>query len=174
MIKHSPITKALAVVLVFSLQAVFIPVSAGDGASALSGTLLSSERQAPLANAKIHVADPKTGEIYSSHATGANGEFVVPDLPAAVFEIAVESEGGLYLVETPVSLAPGQTRTVNVAINDEKAPSPGDAKRKGSPPSGIWNNPLTASLVVISSAVILGWILKEATDESVSSPSETQ
>ncbi len=171
MMKRSLATKVLAVALIVSVQSLFLPVSAGQQDAVLSGTILSSQERAPLTGAKLHVGDPKTGEIYSSRVTSEDGSFVIENLPPATYEVAVEANGGLYIVETPVALAPGQTQAVNVAINDEKAPSPADAKRKGAPPSGIWNNPLTASLIVISSAVILGWILKEATEESAS-PSE--
>jgi hypothetical protein len=170
--KHGLTTKVLVTILVLSLQSLFIPVSAEGPSASLSGTVLSSETQAPLQGVKLHVGDPKTGKIYSSAATGEDGGFELSELPGATYELAVESDGGLYLVGTPVTLAPGQSSNVNVAINKEMAKSPQSAAgKKGG--TSIWNNPGMAAVIVVGSAFVLGALINEVTkDESTASPSE--
>jgi hypothetical protein len=170
--KHSLTTKVLAAALVLSLQSMFIPVSAEVQTASISGTVLSSETQEPLAGATIYAADPKTGEIYPSGSTDESGAFAVKSLPPSTYEVAVEAEGSLFLVGTPVRLAPGQTQNVSLAVNPESAPSPQQAQKKGNRGgTSVWNNPLTAALIVAGSAVLLGAIVNETTkDEDSSSP----
>ena len=173
--EHSTTMKVIATVLVLSLQAAFIPVQAETPTASISGTVLSAETQQPLPGARFYAADPNSGEIYQSGVTSEDGGFAVAGLPASTYQLAVESDGGLYLVGTPVKLAPGQTQDVNVAVNPEAAPSPEEAeknKKKGG--TGIWNNPLTAALIVAGAAIVLGVIVNETTkddDEKSVSPS---
>jgi hypothetical protein len=139
----------------------------------LLATALVVSLQAPLVGARLHVGDPKSGEVFSSGLTTEDGEFLVANLPAATYQLAVESNNGLYLVGTPVKLAPGQTRHVNVAVNPDTGSSPSEKKeanRKGI--ATLWNNPATAGILVIGFAVIVGALVDRATkDELEASPS---
>ena len=169
--KHSLATRVLALVLVVSLQALFVPAKAAEEAASLGGMVVSSETDAPLVGVRLHAGDPKTGRIYSARPTSEDGGFRLGKLPPASYQLAVETEGGLYVVESPLKLSPGQIRDVTVAINPESAPSPAEEeeekKKKG---VGFWNNPVTASAAVIGSATLLGLLLKEGTDDPVVSP----
>jgi hypothetical protein len=120
----------------------------------------------------IYAADPKTGEIYPSESTGESGTFTVESLPPSTYELAVGAEGALFVVGTPVKLAPGQTQNVSLAVNPEAAPSPQQsAKNQNKGGTSVWNNPLTAALIVAGSAILLGAIVNETTkDEDSSSP----
>jgi hypothetical protein len=171
MMKRSLAMKVLATALILSLQAVFLPVMAGPQTAALSGMVLSSQNQAPLTGVKLHAGDPRTGEIYSSQPTAADGSFVIEGLPAAAYELAVEANGGLYLVDSRVKLSPGQAENVYVAVNFKKAPSP-EESQKTSRKMGIWNNQLTAAFIVVASAVLVGELIKQSTDESTPSAFE--
>jgi hypothetical protein len=162
----------LASVLVLTVQALWIPAPAGDQTVSLAGMVVSSETEAPLVGARLHVGDPTSGHVFTTQPTTEDGSFRLEKLPAASYRLAVEIEGGLYVVEAPVKLAPGEARSVTVAINPQSAPSPGEQqekkKKKG---AGFWNNPVTASLVIIGSATVLGLLINEGTDDPVASPS---
>ena len=164
--KRSLAARVLAWVLVVSLQALCIPASAGEEAGSLGGMVVSSETEAPLAGVRLHAGDPKTGRVFTTQPTPEDGSFSLNDLPAASYQLAVEVAGGLYVVETAVKLSPGQAQTVTVAINPESAPSPAAEQLKRSKGAGIWNNPVTAALVVIGSATLLGYVIKKGTDSS--------
>ena len=168
--KRSLAMKVLAAALIITMQSMFLPAIAGPQTAALSGMVLTSQDQAPLTGVKLHVGDPKTGEIYSSQPTTADGSFAIEKLPAATYELAVEANGNLYLVDSMVNLAPGQAENVYVAVNLEQAPSPAEASKKKRAGS-VFNNQLTAATIVVLSAVLLGEIIKQATDEDDPSPS---
>jgi len=171
MTQHSLTKKVLATILVLSLQSLFIPVSAGEQEAVLSGTVLSSVTQTPLQGAKLHVGDPKTGKIYSAPIAGETGDFEVRDLPAATYEVAVESDGYLYVVGTPLTLAPGQSQNVNVAVNQEIADPP-QQKKKRRGGTGVWENPAMATLIIVFAAFATGYAIQEIQGDDSASPSE--
>lgn len=168
MAKRSTTMKLVAMGLIVALQVAFaLPVAASDTpAAALSGTVLSASDQAPIAGATIHLGDPETGRIVSSLPTGADGRFAVDAVAPATYEVAVESEGGLYLVASTLDLAPGQTRAADISINGQAAPDPASAQQASShSKTSVWNNPLTASLIVLGSAFVIGILVDNAIDD---------
>lgn len=149
----------LATALILCLPWVALPVGAAEVAATLTGSIVHSGDQSPVPGAKLHAGDPKTGRIFSSNPASDDGSFVLGDLPPSTYALAVESEGGLYLVETPLSLAPGTTRTLNLAV------SPQPMKRKtgddefSDEPWGLTENPLTAALALSGIAIVLGVVI---------------
>ena len=85
-----------------------LPGSHAAETAGISGVVVSTGDQTPLAGVKVHAVDPATGEIFSSAPTGDDGGFALDSLPASTYEFAVESSGGLYVVATPLALEPGQ------------------------------------------------------------------
>jgi hypothetical protein len=170
MMKRSLAMKVLAAALIITMQSMFLPAVAGPQTADLSGMVLTSQDQAPLTGVKLHVGDPRTGEIYSSQPTTADGSFSIEGLPAAAYEMAVESNGNFYLVDSMIKLTPGQAENVYVAVNLEKAPSP-EEKSKKRMAGSVFNNQLTAAGLVVISAVLIGELIKQATDEDTESPS---
>jgi len=159
--------KLVATLVIASLQALMLPAAVADTGASVRGTILSAGEQAPLEGAKLHLGDPKTGEIYSSAPADAEGAFEVNGVPAATYEMAVESDGGLYMVQTPLTLAPGQTQSVNLAVNPQTAPPPGEEeKQKKRGGTGVWNNPAIAALIVVGAAVVIGLLIDAATDDN--------
>jgi hypothetical protein len=179
MIQRNRMTNLLAAMLIVSVQALALPVSAGAAPASLTGALVHAADQTPLVGAKLHVGNPETGAIVTAAPTDAKGAFRVTGLEAATYELAVETAGGLYVVATPVRLAPGQARTLSVAIaataaaaddDDDDKPGAANAPAKTS----LWENPLTAALIVLGGAIVVGYVVDEATDdddESDASPS---
>ena len=171
--------KLTATVVIGALQALGLPAAADPSGASVAGSILAAPDQAPLPGARLHLGDPRSGKVFSSSPADAQGSFALADIPPATYEVAVESGGGLYLVQTPLALSSGQSQTLQVAVSPlapgQMAPPPEEepgAKKKGG--AGLWNNPVTAALIVVGSAIVIGFLIKEATDEDdeqVSSPS---
>lgn len=158
--------RLLVVLLVLAIVVLSPPRSHAAETATLSGVVVSSGHQVPLAGVRVHAADRLTHEVFSSAPTGDDGGFALHELPASTYELAVESSGGLYVVATPLALEPGETKAVNLALA-KTAPA-----TRGTP--GIWKNSKFAALIVIGFAIILGFTLDEITDPGPPVMSPTQ
>lgn len=142
-------------------------------AAALAGTVvLGAEGTAPLAGATVHLADASSGAIAASARTSETGAFRAEGLAPSTYRVGIEHDGRLYAVASPVTLAPGQVQTVTMAVppnaQTQAAPAEEDRDKGG---LSWWNNPLTASLIVVGGAVILGILIDQATDDDEPTPS---
>jgi hypothetical protein len=105
----------------------------------------------------------------------ADGSFRATGIPVGPSKLAIETSEGLFVVATPVAIAPGTTRHVRLAYGgrqDSSAPAPPEnEKQKKS--GGFWANPLVASLVIIGSAIVVGFAIDQLTqsDNEPVSPS---
>ncbi|HEX4823510.1 MAG TPA: carboxypeptidase-like regulatory domain-containing protein [Candidatus Polarisedimenticolaceae bacterium] len=94
---------------------------------------------------------------------GADGSFRIDGVPAGQADLAVETESGLYVVATPVSIAPGATRNLQLALGrQDTSPPPGEKKAKRA--GGVWANPLYATLIVVGAAVVVGVAISALTE----------
>ncbi len=158
--------RILAMVLLGVLPVAFSPAMAAPPTGSISGVVLTHDTHAPAAGVKVHVADPSTGRVYESAATGSDGSFDVEGLPSSNYELGLEQDGKLYLVNTPVSVAPGRNETIQVALG-----TPGDIAPAQA--ASVWSNPLTAALIVAGGAVVVGLVVDQAvTDDTPTSPSQ--
>ena len=182
-------TRALAILLASTL--IVPPASAATGSGILEGRVVSPQgSSAPKAVWAATAVNPKAPQ---RAAVDANGSFRLDAVPAGTVELAVETGEGLYVVETPVTLAPGATRQVQLALRGRQGTTPSapsgtpppqpSAKGEGgypSAPSGtpppqppannkktgsLWDNPLTATLIVIGGAVVTGLIIDAVDDD---------
>jgi hypothetical protein len=106
-------------------------------------------------------------------AVGADGSFRATGLPAGPTEVAIETPEGLFVVATPVAIAPGITRRVQLAYGgrQDTSPPPPAENEKKKKSGGIWANPLAASLIIVGSAIVVGYAIDQLTqsdDEPVS------
>ena len=164
MFRSSAIAKTLAVALTLSVTLVGTPVPAQT--AQLSGHVYSADGEAPLTGVTVYASQPATGEIYSSQPTTDQGAFSISEMPTGKFELGVAIDRGLYLVESPVTLAPAQSQHVNIAVSKKDDGSSGAAVvPKSAKPSG-WSNPLVAALIVVGGTVIIGLLIDAATDDS--------
>jgi len=156
---------ALPMVLAFVLAA---PPGALSGETGvLAGSVL------PAAG-NVHAA--KTVWVGAIPApVASDGSFEATGVPAGQTELAIETSEGLYVVATPITIAPGTTRRVQLAYGgrqDSSAPkaSENGKKKKG---GGFWANPLAATLVIVGSAIVVGFAINQLTgsDNEPVSPS---
>ena len=171
---HGPIAKSFAIALAVAVVLSVGPqVSAADKAT-LEGTIFTADSEAVVDGAILHAGNPRTGNIYSSAKTGSDGEFVIADLPPAVYELAIERDGGLYIVGSSVQLSPGEQRKVNLVLNDDEdddgglAPDPATANKVK---RGFWDKPWFATLAVVGGAFAVGALISAADDDSEGLPS---
>jgi len=162
-------SRLVALGLVFTLHAGGLPLFSASPPSTLSGTVFAAGRSTPLAGARLHVADPRTGRLYTTPPTSTDGGFELADLPPAVYRLGVEIEGGLFLVDQPLSLEAGQLRTVTLQLGQaepEPEPDPESEAKTKKKKAGVWDNPLTASLIILGGAIVVGYVVNELTDDS--------
>jgi hypothetical protein len=130
----------------------------------LVGRVVSAETQKPLEGALVHVADPATGTLRTSSPTLQDGTFTVAQLAPARYEVAVQSGGGLYPVPGAVSLSAGESRRVKVALRQEE-PTPKEGGESEKAGLSVWNNPLTATLIVVGSALVVGLVVDSMSND---------
>jgi hypothetical protein len=170
--RHGTAYRWIAAAVIVAVGIGSTPALAESASATLAGRVLSAGSRAPLAGARVHVGEPRAQKHVVSGTTGADGSFEIAGLEPAAYDLAIESNGGLYVVGSPVRLAAGENRTVQLAVSSEAPGTPAtdeDSKKKGA--ATWWNNPLTATLIVVGAAVIVGAIIGSATDETPASPS---
>jgi hypothetical protein len=166
-------TRLLVAVSISSLMSAGIPAQSPTGPAALSGTVRSS-RERPLAGVRVYAAHPESGRITTSQPSGEDGSFAIPALAPGSYEIGVAIGERLYLGGQPVALRPGSEQRVSLAVQTDadggSAPSAASVAAAKPVPS-VWNNPLSAALIVVGSAVVVGVLVESATDdEDLASP----
>jgi hypothetical protein len=160
-------TRALAVLLASTL--IVPPTSAAAGSGILEGRVVTPQGSAaPKAVWAATAVNPKAPQ---RAAVDAQGAFRLDAVPAGSVELAVETSEGLYVVETPVTLAPGATRQVQLALKGRQGttPKPPDNPPPPQPPpkktGSLWDNPLTATLIVVGGAIVTGLIIDAVDDD---------
>lgn len=163
---RGPIIRILSVMLVVTVPLVFVPQVSGQETATLAGTVYALDGKQPLDGAVLHAGDIRSGEIYSSAATNDDGGFVLAGLPPAAYRLAVETEAGLYVVGTPLPLAPGQERDVQLALKTGAAADPESANKEAQGGRfSFLDNPLFAAFSVIGAAVLFGYLISEIDDD---------
>ena len=157
-------SKLLSTGLILSISFLALPARSGGVTASLSGSIVWTADQTPLAGSTLHAGDPGTGEIFSSAPAGGDGSFVLDGLPASTYELAVESDGGLYLVGTPLTLAPGSARTLNLAVSRQPLPNYDKDDDDDDDPGAfkLWDNPLTTALIIVGIVGIIGLLLGDS------------
>lgn len=157
----SLMNKALAVVLIGGVQLLVSPAPAATPPAALSGQILSAEAYEPVPGVLVRMVDPGTGDLYTSAPTDDKGEFEFESLPPSVYALSVQQDEGVYLAGSHVVLAPGEHRSVQVALHKKKGTGPESAQDEDYK-YGVWENPWTATLLALGIAAVVGWGISEA------------
>ncbi len=160
---YPTLSRLLSTGLILSLPFLALPARSAGSTATLSGSIVWAADQTPLAGSRLHAGDAKTGEIFSSAPASDDGSFALAELPASTYELAVESDGGLYLVGTPLTLAPGTAQTVHLAVNRQPVPSYDKEEDPDEKKGGyrLWDNPLLATLVIVGFVAVIGLLLDD-------------
>ena len=175
------LSKLMAVLAALSLPlASFAPALAAEGDAVadrmLEGKILSDDGQA-IQGAKIKVRNLDTGEEFTSAPTGGNGSYKLDNLPAGRYEIAVQTERGVYLGNRTVDLVNQTSQTYSFSLKnvppeqaleearrarEEDEGAPPAPPPTGRPPTGAaagasktsyWSNPWVATFTVLGIAI---------------------
>jgi hypothetical protein len=143
--------RLIASSLVVALVAATAPVFAAPtpAPATLTGTVYADDVKTPLAGATVVVTDVN-GVKVASQPTGEDGAFTVAAVTPGRTALALETKEGSFAVETPVTLAPGETRGVHLAL---KA-SGSKEKKKNKGGGAYW----TGGAIGAMSAVLVGFV----------------
>jgi len=109
---------------------IFLGLAGQALAGQIDGQVLGPAGVTPLTNATVTFYNLTSGESYTSQPTGADGSYVTADLPAGSYDVAVQTERGLWLVDEPMTLGEGESRTLAFSLRELAYWEGGD------PPSG--------------------------------------
>jgi hypothetical protein len=150
------------------LALAFSPVLAGpgfaqEGRGSIRGVLYQSDGDTPIAGAKAHAVQVDTKAHFESALTSRNGAWEITGLPRGSFDLAFEVDGTVFVVESLIDLASGQSVTTSFSVQPEKPAArsvPGLGAARGSAlPLESLTPPLTASFWKSPVGQALLWIL---------------
>jgi len=141
--------------------------AAAESASAGLNGVIRATNRTPLAGARLLAADAEGQTVHRSEPSSADGTFTLTGMEPGTYRLAVELDEGLYLVKNPVYLVDGIQRTIQVSVGaDDSAESDHVATQ---PVAGAWNNPWAAGGMVLGFAIVVGVLVKNATDDELTS-----
>lgn len=166
MMYRNAVSRIVAVTLIAAMHVALAPayVAADPEQASLSGNILSRDTRAPMSGAVVHATDPRTSASFFSQPAGDDGHFEIAEMPPASYMLAVESQGGLYLVDAPVVLVPGHSRSVQLALNPKKDKSEEEEDDDGLAMTFL-DNPVTATLAIVGSAILIGLLIDEGDND---------
>jgi hypothetical protein len=149
----------IASTLVVAIVAASAPTFAATAAATLTGTVYGDDVKTPLAGATVVVTDAKGAKI-SSQPTAKDGAFTIASIPPGSSTLALETKDGAFAVATPVTLAPGETRGVHLALKG-KADSAEEKEKKKKKGGAYW----TGGAITAMTAVLLGFVAAAVINE---------
>ena len=166
------------VIALLALTLAPTPGSFAAPAGSLAGRVLPAADRPVATRVWISPYGSKGAPIETPVAV--DGSFAVAGLPAGTVELAIETSEGLYPVNAPIAIAPGTTRTLQLALGgrqDSSAGTPSTEAKKKRNAGGVWADPLYATLIVVGSAIAVGVLINELTqpvDHPASPSTSTQ
>ena len=141
--------------LIAALMVMTSPVFAAPAPATLTGTVYANDVVTPLVGATVIVTDVN-GVKLASQPTAADGTFTVAAVAPGRTALALETKDGSFAVATPVTLAPGETRGVYLALKAAAATPEEKKKRRG---GAAWTGGEIAALtVVLVGFAAAGWV----------------
>ena len=136
------------------------PVALGGETGVLIGRVL------PSVDSRVVARTVWVGTIPAT--VSADGSFRATGIPAGPSELAIETSEGLFVVATPVAIAPGTTRRIQLAYGgrqDSSTPAPPKNEKKKKR-GGIWADPMKASLIIVGAAIVVGFAVDSLTNST--------
>ncbi len=143
--------------LIVALVLVTSPAFSAPAPATLTGTVYADDVVTPLVGATVVVTDVN-GVKLASQPTAADGSFTVTAVAPGRTALELETKDGSFAVATPVTLAPGETKGVYLAMK-ASTPPPQEKKNKkgGAAMSGGEIAAMTVVLVGFAAAAWLGY-----------------
>jgi hypothetical protein len=137
------VRKLTATSLVVALAALYAPAFAAPGTATLTGTVFGENVSTPLSGATVIVTDAN-GTKLASQPTAANGSFTVTGVAPGRESLAIETTDGAFAIATPITLAPGETRGVHLALK-------ASGNEKGTKKAGAagWTGGAKAAMIAV-------------------------
>lgn len=189
--EDSPVKTILAALVALALAAAPYGRAAAQEAAPkadrlLEGRILSDEGK-PIEKAVVKIRNLDTGDEFTSPPTAANGNYKFTRLPPGRYEVAVQTERGMYLGNRTVDLVNKEAQSYSFSLkaaSPEQALKEAEAARGEEEPRrrptaarpaitpseaaskmGLWNNPTTAVLLGIAIAIGAAIVIDEARDD---------
>lgn len=142
----------LVAVLVVATAPAFAAPAPTASTAGLTGTVYASDVATPLAGATV-VATDANGVKFASQPTQADGAFSIAAVAPGRNSLSLETPEGSFVVATPVTLAPGETRSLRLALRASSAKHGKTDAAKGGTGTGY-----TGAAIGGMTAVILGFV----------------
>jgi hypothetical protein len=152
--------------------------------SRISGKIESTTGQ-PVVGATVMAYHLSTEQLYSSVPSGTDGEYELPTLPYGYFDLAVETEAGVFVGNQVINLAPASKAVVNFTTVEYGSgdPSARSFPGTGDPSAGVarvqekvtgrafWTSAKGIAILTGGGAVALLALTASSDDEDDPSPS---
>ena len=176
--------KSLALVLVVAVGSLGFPAIAAPAPAALSGKLLRAASGTPLVGAVVKLSQRPQARIFESAKADPKGYYSLSSLPPGTYDVAVETDGGLYLVARPVSLQPAERLFLSLSIipnaQQTSPPAPDQPKPSGEPEKekpkptkkkGFFHSAWGGVILVLGSAAVIGAVVNSSDNDEPASAS---
>jgi hypothetical protein len=111
-------TRALGRSYGFVIPALLLVLASPALAGQIDGQVMGPAGVTPITSAVVTFYNLDDGSSSTSLPTGAEGSYVTADLPAGRYDVAVQTERGLWLVDDPIELAKDETRTLSLSLRE--------------------------------------------------------
>jgi len=159
---------AVASALVLTLALATAPTFAAPtpAPATLTGTVFAGDVKTPLAGATVVVTDA-AGVKSASKPTAADGTFAITSLAPGATSLTLQTKDGSFAVATPVTLAPGATLGVRLALKADAEANADKKKKKGG--GAGW----TGGAIGAMTAVLVGFAAAAVINEGNKGDDET-
>jgi hypothetical protein len=159
----------VASLLIVAMVVVTSPVFAAPPAATLTGTVYANDVATPLAGATVVVTDA-TGTKLTSTPTAADGTFTVAAVAPGRAALALQTKDGAFAVATPVTLAPGETKGVYLALKRGKAAAGDDDKDDKGGTAAWTGGEIAAMTAVLVGFAAAAWVGYDQTNDDNNNP----
>src|SRR6185436_10641976 len=83
---------------------------------AFAGRITYQNSGSVLHGAVLEASHLGSHTVYTSAETSELGRYNLQDLPSGTYDLTVRTDRGIYAAESLVSLAPGESKTLNFAV----------------------------------------------------------
>jgi len=142
--------------LIVALVLVTSPAFSAPAPATLTGTVYADDVVTPLVGATVVVTDVN-GVKLASQPTAADGTFTVAAVAPGQTSLALETKNGSFAVATPVTLAPGETKGVYLAMK-AASQTTDDKKKKKKGGAYMTGGEIAAMTVLIVGFAAAAWV----------------